>query len=168
LTDLQPLAEAARSPLASARVAAWTWSEARRLAESLRRDGIDAIDTVQPAPPAAARLRRTVSAVLHLAGATCLVRSAVLQRWDADHDRPRPLVVGVARDQDGGFEAHAWLEGDGDLEAEGFVELHRRPPAAQTRSATTSKRAFLKNTKGSRCPGCRSRRRRARSLASAT
>jgi hypothetical protein len=110
----------------SARTAAWAWIEARRLTDSLRRDGMSGIDSISGPPPAAARHRPTVSAVLRLAGATCLVRSAVLQRWDADHGEATRWVVGVARDPDGGFAAHAWLEGGAD--GEGFVELHRRPP----------------------------------------
>ena len=127
MSRLRPLAVATGSPIASARVAAWTWSEARRLAECLRRDGIDAIDALRTSPPAAARHRSTVTAVLDLAGASCLVRSAVLQRWDAAHDLPRRLVVGVAREPEGGIGAHAWLEGD-DPGGRGYVELHRRPP----------------------------------------
>jgi hypothetical protein len=124
--DLRPLLAGARSPVESTRVAAWAWSEARRLAQSLPRDGMDAVESVTPPPAAATRQRSTVSATLTLAGATCLERSAILQRWDADHDRDRPLVVGVARQPDGTFVAHAWL--DGDDGGAGYVELHRRPP----------------------------------------
>lgn len=111
---------------ASARAAVWTWSEARRLADALRRDGVQALGSPRPAPPVSAHHRATVSSVLRLTGATCLVRAAVLQRWDADHGRPRPLVVGVARDRSDDVAAHAWLEGDPD--GDGFVELHRFPP----------------------------------------
>lgn len=117
---------AVSSPLASARVALWTWSEARRLPGPLARDGIQAIGLIEPPPPAAGRHRSTVCAVLRLAGATCLVRSAVLQRWDADHAGGRPLVVGVARDPEGGIVAHAWLDGEAD--GTEFIELHRRAP----------------------------------------
>ena len=117
---------AASSPLASARVASWTWSEARRLDGSLRHQGIGAVDTITPPPVAAARHRATVAAVLRLAGASCLVRSAVLQRWDAEQGHTRPLVVGVARDADGMIAAHAWL--DGESGGAGYVELHRRRP----------------------------------------
>ena len=60
-----------------------------------------------------------------LTGATCLVRSALLQRWDADHGVNRPLVVGVARDAEAGVSAHAWLEGERHAN---FEELLRRPP----------------------------------------
>ncbi len=126
MSKVPVLCRAARSPLASARVAAWTWSEARRLAGSLGREGMGAIGALHPSPAVPAVHRATVSAVLDLARSTCLVRSAVLHRWDADHDRPRYLVVGVTRDGDG-IAAHAWLDGDPD--AEGYVELHRHPPA---------------------------------------
>lgn len=82
---------------------------------------------VRSTPAAVARHRPIVVAVLRLSGATCLVRSALLQRWDLDHGRPRPLVVGVARDPQGGYAAHAWLDGEPDGAL--FTELHRRGPA---------------------------------------
>ena len=113
-------------PVVTLRVARWAWSASRRLARSLRTDGIDAIDRLEPPPAVAARHRSAVWAVLRLTGATCLVRSAVLQRWDAAHGRSRPLVVGVARRPDGAIAAHAWL--DGERSGNGFIELHRRPP----------------------------------------
>jgi hypothetical protein len=122
------LARAAASPVTSARVAGWAWRQARRTIAGLPVDGIDALDRVAAAPPVAAHHRGTASAALRLSGATCLVRSAVLQRWDADHDRLRPLVIGVSKSAEEGFAAHAWLEGDS---PGGFVELHRRPPPAQ-------------------------------------
>jgi hypothetical protein len=84
---------------------------------------------ISPSPAGGANHRALVSVVLGLARATCLVRSAVLQRWDADHGRPLPLLVGVARNGDGRIEAHAWL--DGERSGQGFVELHRRPPPAR-------------------------------------
>ena len=80
----------------------------------------------------AATQRRTVSAVLRLAGSSCLVRSAVLQRWDAAHGQLRSLMVGVTRTPDGAVVAHAWLEGD--PRTEGYVELHRHPPVAGGRA----------------------------------
>jgi len=108
-------------------VAGWTWSARRRLARSLPIDGIVALDRLAPPPEVAEAHRSTVSALLGLSGVTCLVRSAVLQRWDAAHDQPRPLLVGVMREPDGTIVAHAWLQGEAG--AEGFVELHRRLPA---------------------------------------
>ena len=86
---------------------------------------MDAMDHIRPAPDVDARHRRTVAGLLRVTGATCLVRSAVVQRWDADHGIPRPLVIGVSRDDDSGVAAHAWLEGE---RHDQFEELHRRPP----------------------------------------
>lgn len=125
MTGVRPLVRAASAPLATARVAAWTWSEARRLPGSLRHQGMAAVDTIRPAPPVAAVHRSTVTVILRLSGANCLERSAILQRWETDHDGGRPLVVGVARDSEGEIAAHAWLEGDGD--GDGYLPLHRRP-----------------------------------------
>ena len=131
MTGVRPLLRAASAPLATARVVAWTWSEARRLPDSLRHHGMAALDTVRRAPPVAAGHRSTVTVVLRLAGANCLERSAVLQRWETDHDVGRPLVVGVARDSEGEIAAHAWLEGE--REGDGYLPLHRRPPPAARR-----------------------------------
>jgi Transglutaminase-like superfamily len=122
---LRALAAAARSPVASARVGVWAWTQSRRLRSSLLDHGIDAIDAIHPSPAVAARHRTAVAAVMKRTGASCLVRSALLQRWDADHGVPRPLVVGVARDSEAGVSAHAWLEGERHAD---FEELLRRPP----------------------------------------
>lgn len=121
------LVAAASPPSDALRVARWAWVEGRRLLRELHREGIEATAMVRPAPATEARHRPIVVAVLRMSGATCLVRSAVVQRWDADHGRPRPLVVGVTRDAQGGFAAHAWLDGEPD--GARFVELHRRAPA---------------------------------------
>ncbi len=123
---VRPILAVASPPGDAVRVARWAWTEGRRLPGALTRDGIDATGMVRPAPVTGAQHRLIVAAVLRLSGATCLVRSAVLQRWDADHGRPRPLVVGVARDAHGGFAAHAWLDGEDD--GARFVELYRRLP----------------------------------------
>jgi hypothetical protein len=123
---LRAAGRALSAPVASVRVAAWAWSQSRRLGRELRAGGIDTLADISQSPAVGASHRATVAAVLGLAGATCLVRSAVLQRWDADHGRPRPLLVGVARNDGGTVEAHAWLDGEGS--GQGFIELHRRPP----------------------------------------
>lgn len=120
------MARAAASPVDTLRAAAWTWRSARRLAGRLDREGLAALEAMDPAPSLGQGDRAVVGAVLHRLGATCLVSSAVLQRWDADHHRPRPLVIGVTREGDA-FTAHAWLEGE--RSGAGFTELHRRPPA---------------------------------------
>jgi hypothetical protein len=111
--------------VATARVVAWTRAGVRRLQHDLRADGIDAVAAVPPAPAVDDRHRSTVSGLLRLLGATCLVRAALLQRWDADHGRRREIVIGVAR-HEGGVAAHAWLAGDSGGR---FVELYRHPPA---------------------------------------
>ena len=118
---------AGTDPVVAIRLAWWAWSACWGLERSLRTEGIDAVDEVAAPPPAPARHRRTVTAAVRLAGASCLVRSAVLRRWDDTHDRPRSLVVGVRRNEGGSVAAHAWL--DGERSGTGFVELHRRPPA---------------------------------------
>jgi hypothetical protein len=120
------IARMASSPWASARVAAWSWAEGRRLNRALHDVGIDAVDGVGRAPDVAARHRPVVAGVMRVTGATCLVRSAMLQRWDADHGVSRPLVIGVARDESV-VTAHAWLEGERHAR---FEELVRRPPKA--------------------------------------
>ncbi len=115
----------ATSPVASVRVGAWAWRQDRRLRTSLHADGIEAIDAIAPSPAVSSRHRTTVAGVVKVTGATCLVRSALLQRWDADHGMPRPLVLGVSRDAETGVAAHAWLDGERHA---GFEELLRRPP----------------------------------------
>jgi len=121
---------AAKSPIASVRVGAWAWHQSRRLRTSLHVDGIEAIDAIAPSPAVSSRHRSTVAGVVTVTGATCLVRSALLQRWDADHGVARPLVVGVARDAASKVSAHAWLEGEPHAE---FEELLRRPPPQASR-----------------------------------
>ena len=128
MTVFRAASRAAANPVATVRVAAWTRSSVRALGTALARDGITAMDAIPAAPEVAADHRATVVGVLGLMGATCLVRSAVLQRWDADHDRARPLIIGVSK-ENGEFKAHAWL--DGERSGAGFVELHRRPPTGR-------------------------------------
>ena len=127
MSAVRPLVRAASAPIVTARVAAWTWSEVRRLPASLRHRGMDAVGAIRGAQPVAAVHRATVTVVLRLAGANCLERSAILQRWEADHDGGRPLVIGVARDSEGEIAAHAWLEGERGVDS--YLPLHRRPSA---------------------------------------
>ena len=119
---LRALRRAATSPLTTWSVAAWSWRSAHRLGPKLDAIGIDAIAEAPPSPDAPAAQRTTVSFVLRLTRTSCLVRSAVLQRWDSDHGRPRPLIIGVAKSGNA-VDAHAWLEGE---PAGEFVEIHRR------------------------------------------
>lgn len=82
---------------------------------------------VAPPPRLPDRARRGVLAAMRLSGATCLQESAVLQRWDAEHGRPRDLVIGVKAPV-ADFQAHAWLQGDPDGDIGGFSEFLRIPP----------------------------------------
>ena len=68
--------------------------------------------------------RRAVLAVLRARGASCLERSAVLQRFDAAAGHPRALIIAVSR-PGGGFRAHAWLDGDTEPDT-GLHEILRR------------------------------------------
>jgi hypothetical protein len=56
----------------------------------------------------------------------CLPAAIVRQAWFAAHGAKRDLVVGVTAPS-GGFEAHAWLDGDPPCHTERFEELLRRP-----------------------------------------
>ena len=116
--------------MSSARVVAWAWWQARQLNKALHEDGMDAIDRITPSPAVEARHRFAVAGVMRATRATCLVRSAILQRFDADHGVERPLVIGVSRDYESPLAAHAWLEGERHAS---FEELLRRPPPHVTR-----------------------------------
>ena len=70
-----------------------------------------------------------VDSILGRTGATCLLTAIVRQAWFAAHGSKRDLVVGVTAPS-GGFEAHAWLEGDPPCHAERFEEFLRRPATA--------------------------------------
>jgi hypothetical protein len=47
---------------------------------------------------------------LRRTGQSCLVRSIVVQAWDAAHGHRRDLIIGVTGRTE--FRAHAWLDGD--------------------------------------------------------
>jgi Transglutaminase-like superfamily len=81
------------------------------------------IDSPPSLPPAAAR---GVRAVLRRRHATCLERSLVLQAWEAAHDAPRAVVIGVSGSSRE-LAAHAWLEGEVDGETSAYQELFRVP-----------------------------------------
>lgn len=109
------------------------WAE--RTARQVRRDlagrGLDDLVITLP-PPLPRSDRRWVAALLRIRRRTCLVRSAVLQAWDAAHETPRDLIIGVTAPSEG-FKAHAWLEGDAASASLGYSELTRRPPPAPPR-----------------------------------
>ena len=114
----------ATRPRRSCRVAAWTVINARRLATGLQHEGFEAISRLTPPPPSRPRDRAIAAATLWCLRASCLVRAAVLQRWDSEHGVGRALHIGV-RQSNSGVQAHAWL--DGDRVASDFSELHVRP-----------------------------------------
>ena len=113
--------------LASARAVWWAQRAASHTKADLAAATLDELVVLQP--PALPRCcRRWVAATLRARRDTCLVRSAVLQAWDADHGRPRDLVIGVTAPS-AGFKAHAWLDGEPASVSAGYVEISRRPPA---------------------------------------
>jgi hypothetical protein len=114
--------------LASARAVWWARRTARQVRADLDAGGLDQL-MVPPPPPLPGGCRRWVVAVLRSRGDTCLVRSAVLQAWDAAHGRPRDLVIGVTAPGEG-FKAHAWLDGEPAEASAGYVEVSRRPAPA--------------------------------------
>jgi hypothetical protein len=67
-----------------------------------------------------------IHAVLRRLPATCLERAVVLQRWRTAQGDPREIVIGVLRGEDE-FQAHAWVEGEGDRLASAYEELMRVP-----------------------------------------
>lgn len=113
--------------LPSVRAVWWARRTARQVRADLDAGGLDQL--VVPSPPPLPRgCRRWVVAVLRSRRDTCLVRSAVLQAWDAAHGRPRDLVIGVTAPGEG-FKAHAWLDGEPAGASAGYTEVSRRPAA---------------------------------------
>lgn len=124
--------------LASARTLWWAYRAAKRARHDLRVGGLEQLSVAYP-PALPAGCRRWVRATLRTRHETCLVRSAVLQAWDAAHEHPRDLLIGVTAPGPS-FRAHAWLEGEPASASDGFVEVTRRPPspAAQVPPASAS------------------------------
>jgi Transglutaminase-like superfamily len=119
---------AGRIDLPTIRAAWWTVRSAKAARRYLDRDGgLEAVQSLPPVPALPDEAGRGVHAVLRRRDDTCLVRSMVVQAWDAAHGRRRDLIVGVTVPSEG-FEAHAWLDGDPPPPPEaGFTELLRRP-----------------------------------------
>jgi hypothetical protein len=108
--------------LAGLRAALWTVRALLQARLRLRR-GLGGRSV--PAPPRLPRAAgRGVRAVLRRWPATCLEKALVLQRWEAAHGSPRPVVIGV-RGLAEGFRAHAWLDGEPDPVAAAYTELTR-------------------------------------------
>ncbi|MEZ5098885.1 MAG: lasso peptide biosynthesis B2 protein [Thermoleophilia bacterium] len=113
--------------VAHVRAAAWALVAARSVRRVLDEGGIEALAV--PAPPALpAPAGRAVEVALRTSRATCLVSSAVRQRWLAEHGDRRDLVIGVVPPR-AGFQAHAWLEGDPQPAGQEFREVMRVPAA---------------------------------------
>ena len=107
--------------------AAWWSVRARTVAQrqivDIGKHGL----TLPTASSVPLRHTRWVSRVLWRSDAKCLVRSAVLQRWYADHGMAYDLVIGVTAPSKG-FRAHAWLDmPEPDPLAQDFTEMTRLP-----------------------------------------
>ncbi len=111
--------------VSSLRALWWARSASRQTRRDLARRGLEELVVVPP-PSLPSADRRWVVALLKASRQTCLVRSAVLQAWDAAHGRRRDLIIGVTPPREG-FKAHAWLEGEPASASRGFTELSRRP-----------------------------------------
>jgi transglutaminase superfamily protein len=114
-----------RVDLPTLRAAWWAQGALRRARRTLRRHGI-AEATVDDPPKLRAEAGRGVLAVLRRTPATCLERALVLQRWHAAQGNERDVIIAVKGSTDD-FAAHAWLEGEADVEAGAFEELLRLP-----------------------------------------
>jgi Transglutaminase-like superfamily len=82
---------------------------------------------VPPPPKLPASARRGVEAVLRLRAHTCLEGAMVRQRWLANHDVQRDVVIGVTAGKEE-FLAHAWVDGEADAATGCFRELTRLSP----------------------------------------
>ncbi len=89
---------------------------------------------VRAGPPAVDDLSWAVSAASRrVPRATCLTQALALQTLLARQSLASDLHIGVARDGDGRFEAHAWLEAEGRVLI-GGGELERFTPLARVAS----------------------------------
>ena len=107
------------SYLVAAAWALWQTGQAKRVV----RHGVPAPGAIGRPPRAAGNDRRAVLSVLHRTRSTCLVRSLVLQAWEAAHGVERDIVIGVTGRAD--FQAHAWLDGEPGEPTERFTEMVR-------------------------------------------
>jgi hypothetical protein len=110
-----------------ARAGLWAWRALRSVRGQLRAGKMR--DVRVPAPP---RVNpsgaRAVRVVLARTEPSCLERALVLQRWLLDQGIERDVVVGTQGARRGGFEAHAWLEGEAMPAGRSYVELTRLSP----------------------------------------
>jgi hypothetical protein len=108
-----------------ARAAFWAIRAWRRARNIVNESGVADL-RLPRAPHLGLEATTGVDAILRRTDPTCLVRSAVLQRWFADQGDFRELVIGVTAPKQG-FRAHAWLEPPGDATASEYVEVMRLP-----------------------------------------
>lgn len=108
------------------RVITWTLAARVRARHLVQATGLSSL-TIPAAPRLGLEHIGKVERVLALSRATCLVRSAVVQRWLADNGERVDLVVGV-KPPSQGFRAHAWLDRESERHntAE-FTEITRIP-----------------------------------------
>lgn len=105
-------------------LSAGLWAVRARVAVRRSADsGLDRI-VVPRSPASGLAVTGTVHRTLRATRATCLVESAVLQRWFLDHGVLKDLVVGVTA-PGAGFRAHAWLEAPGQTTEDKYVEIRR-------------------------------------------
>jgi Transglutaminase-like superfamily len=114
-----------RVDLPTLRAAWWARLALHRARRTLRRHGLQKAVVDDP-PRLDSSAGRGVFAVLRRAPHTCLERALVLQRWHAAHGNERDVIIAVRGSTDD-FAAHAWLDGEPDVDVNAFEELLRLP-----------------------------------------
>lgn len=115
--------------------ATWAVASAAVLHRRLRRAPLADVRVPPPRPTPRPQDRHAIARALHLARVPCLPTALIWQEWHGRLGRPRDVVVGVRRDDDGTVGAHAWLDGD-DPQGD-FTALHRHRWPVPDRSAPT-------------------------------
>jgi hypothetical protein len=109
------------------RLALWRWPYARvraRLAQrTAARRASRAAKPAQTEPTALAWAVRATAR--RVPKASCLTQALALESWLAEHGVDTDVRIGVARRPDGSFEAHAWVEHDGQVLIGGVPDLGR-------------------------------------------
>lgn len=75
------------------------------------------------------------AAARHIPRATCLTQALAMQRLLAFAGRSADLQIGVAKDARSGFEAHAWVECEGDIVVGNNAKLRLYAPMLTIRTA---------------------------------
>jgi Transglutaminase-like superfamily len=92
------------------RAAWWALRTASRTRRLLDSEGLEAAIGPPPPPNLPDAGIRGVRGALRRRRESCLVKSIVVQSWEAAHGRRRDLIIGVTTPSE--FGAHAWLDGD--------------------------------------------------------